>query len=93
MTQDFYPPTINRAAVMVIPKKPFYDSLIVAKDINLIYLSPYMENEPRHQSDSTFKYFMNNYSRLGWNKVQLKDKTGYLLIKQELLGLHSLIIE
>ena len=25
MTEGFYPPTINRAAVMGIPKKPFYD--------------------------------------------------------------------
>ncbi|HND46415.1 MAG TPA: hypothetical protein PLC61_08505 [Chitinophagales bacterium] len=96
LTMEFlqiYLPNNYAYATEFFTKKPFYDSLIVAKDINLIYLSPYMENEPRHQSDSTFKYFMNNYSRLGWNKVQLKDKTGYLLIKQELLGLHSLIIE
>lgn len=25
MSEDFYPPTINRAVVMVIPKKPYYD--------------------------------------------------------------------
>ncbi len=25
MSEDFYPPMINRAVVMVIPKKPYYD--------------------------------------------------------------------
>lgn len=25
MNDTFYPPTINRAVVMVIPKRPFYD--------------------------------------------------------------------
>lgn len=25
MSEEFYPPTINRAVVLLIPKKPFYD--------------------------------------------------------------------
>lgn len=67
-------------------KKPFYDSIIVAQDIDMMYISETIEQDKRHQSDATFHYFMNNYRTLGWQKLQLKNKNGYILYKKYLLN-------
>jgi len=66
-------------------KQPFYDSIIVAKDINMIYMSDVIEKDKRNQADSSFSYFMYNYKNLGWQKLQLKDKWGYLIYKKDLV--------
>jgi hypothetical protein len=65
-------------------KKPFYDSIIVAQNINMIYMSDVIIEDKRNKADSSFTYFMNNYPNLGWQKLQLKDKHGYLILKKEL---------
>jgi hypothetical protein len=44
-----------------------------------------MENEDRHQSDSTFQNFMYHYKDLNWEKIILKDADGSLFVKKELL--------
>ncbi len=65
-------------------KQPFYDSLIVAQQINMMYISDVIIEDKRNKVDSSFNYFMNNYKILGWKKFQLKDKWGYLIYKNEL---------
>lgn len=66
-------------------KQPFYDSIIVAQNINMIYLSNVIIEDKRHKADSSFSYFMNNYQNLGWQKLQLKDKHGYIVYKKDLI--------
>lgn len=63
---------------------PFYDSIIVKDSINMLYVNNFLFELKPHKSDSTFSYFMNNYESLGWKKLQLKDKWGYLIYKKEL---------
>ncbi|QQR98559.1 MAG: hypothetical protein IPK18_03250 [Sphingobacteriales bacterium] len=82
---QIYLPNNFAYATEYFTNKPFYDSLVVAKDINMIYLSSYMENEDRHQSDSTFQNFMYHYKDLNWEKIILKDADGSLFVKKELL--------
>lgn len=66
-------------------KKPFYDSIIVQQNIDMLYVSDAIIDAKQHQTDSQFHFFMNNYQNLGWQKIQLKDKNGYLILKNELL--------
>jgi hypothetical protein len=82
---QIYLPINFARATEYFTKSPFYDSLVVAKKINMMYLSSAMQHEERHQKDSTFLYFINNYHNLGWQKFQLKDKDGYLIVKNEIL--------
>lgn len=64
---------------------PFYDSIIVKDSINMLYVNNFLFDLKPHQSDSTFSYFMNNYPKLGWQKLQLEGKRGYIIYKKELL--------
>ncbi|MCB0512129.1 MAG: hypothetical protein KDC72_06255, partial [Bacteroidetes bacterium] len=66
-------------------KQPFYDSIIVAQQINMMYISDVIIEDKRNKKDSTFSYFMNNYPKLGWQKLQLEGKRGYIIYKKELL--------
>lgn len=67
-------------------KRPFYDSIIIAQNIDMMYISNEIIQNKKHQTDSQFLYFMNNYQNLGWQKLQLKNKNGYLIIKNDLLN-------
>ncbi|HNI02502.1 MAG TPA: hypothetical protein PLO94_09125, partial [Chitinophagales bacterium] len=61
------------------------DSIIVKDSINMLYVNNFLFDLKPHQSDSTFSYFMNNYPKLGWQKLQLEGKRGYIIYKKELL--------
>lgn len=83
---QIYLPINFAHATEYFTKNPFYDSLLIEKNINMMYLSSEMENDERHQKDSTFLYFVSNYQKLGWQKIQLRNKNAYLLIKDDLLN-------
>lgn len=73
-----------RVNIQFLKHKPF-EKMLKEDDIGIMYVSPILLNDTRFTSDSTWVYFINNYEKLGWNKLQLTNRKEYVIYKKDLL--------